>query len=46
MNATDAVLLFGGGRRLFAELSSRVGLEIVRVVDTPDATDVRYRIRR
>jgi hypothetical protein len=46
MNATGAVLLFGGGRRLFEELSSRVELEIVRVVDTPDATHTRYRIRR
>jgi dihydrofolate reductase len=39
-------VLFGRGRRLFEELSSRVELGIVRVVDTPDATHIRYRIRR
>ena len=39
-------VLFGGGRRLFEELPSRVELEIVRVIDTPEATHIRYRIRR
>jgi dihydrofolate reductase len=39
-------VLFGGGRRLFEELPSRVELEIVRVIDTPDATHIRYRVRR
>jgi dihydrofolate reductase len=39
-------VLFGGGRRLFDVLSSRTELEIVRVVDTPDATHIRYRVRR
>jgi dihydrofolate reductase len=39
-------VLFGGGRRLFDVLPSRVELEIVRVVDTPEATHLRYRIRR
>ncbi|TMR25633.1 riboflavin biosynthesis protein RibD [Nonomuraea turkmeniaca] len=39
-------VLFGGGRRLFDVLSSRVELEIVRVIDTPEATHIRYRIRR
>ena len=39
-------VLFGGGRRLFEVLSSRVELEIVRVVDTPEATHIRYRVRR
>src|SRR5258708_4297362 len=38
-------VLFGGGRRLFEALSSRVELEIVRVIDTPEATHIRYRIR-
>ena len=38
-------VLFGGGRRLFEVLSSRVELEIVRVVDTPEATHIRYRVR-
>lgn len=39
-------VLFGGGRRLFDILPSRIELEIVRVVDTPDATHIRYRVRR
>jgi dihydrofolate reductase len=38
-------VLFGGGRRLFELLSSRIELEIVRVIDTPEATHIRYRIR-
>ncbi len=39
-------VLFGGGLRQFDVLSSRLELEIVRVIDTPDATHIRYRIRR
>jgi hypothetical protein len=39
-------MLFGGGRRLFEVLPSRVELEIVRVIDTPQAIHVRYRVRR
>jgi dihydrofolate reductase len=39
-------VLFGGGRRLFDVLPSRVELDIVRVIDTPEATHLRYRIRR
>lgn len=39
-------VLFGAGRRLFEVLPSRVELEIVRVIDTPDATHIRYRVRR
>ena len=39
-------VLFGGGRRLFETLPSRVELEIVRVIDTPEATHIRYRVRR
>ena len=39
-------VLFGGGRRLFEVLPSRVELEIVRVLDTPEATHIRYRVRR
>jgi len=38
-------VLFGGGRRLFDTLPSRVELEIVRVIDTPAATHIRYRVR-
>jgi dihydrofolate reductase len=39
-------VLFGGGRRLFDVLPSRVELEVVRVIDTPEATHIRYRVRR
>jgi len=39
-------VLFGAGRRLFDLLPSRVELEIVRVIDTPEATHIRYRVRR
>jgi dihydrofolate reductase len=39
-------VLFGGGRRLFEMLPSRVELEIVRVIDTPEATHIRYRVLR
>ena len=39
-------VLFGGGRRLFDVLPSRVELEIVRVIDTREATHIRYRVVR
>jgi dihydrofolate reductase len=39
-------VLFGRGVRLFDVLPSRIELEIVRVVDTPEATHLRYRVRR
>jgi len=39
-------VLFGDGRRLFEVLPARVELEIVRVIDTPEATHIRYRVRR
>jgi dihydrofolate reductase len=39
-------VLFGGGLRLFDVLPSRVELEIIRVIDTPEATHIRYRVRR
>jgi dihydrofolate reductase len=39
-------VLFGGGRRLFEVLPSRVELEILAVIDTPEATHIRYRVRR
>jgi dihydrofolate reductase len=39
-------VLLGAGRRLFETLPSRVELEIVRVIDTPEATHIRYRVRR
>ena len=39
-------VLFGRGRRLFEVLPSGIELEVVRVIDTPDATHIRYRVRR
>ena len=39
-------VLFGGGRRLFELLPSRIELEIVLVIDTPEATHIRYRVHR
>jgi dihydrofolate reductase len=39
-------VLFGDGRRQFEVLPSRIELEIVRVIDTPEATHIRYRVRR
>jgi dihydrofolate reductase len=46
LQAHQIPVLFGGGRRLFQMLPSRVELEIVRVIDTPEATHIRYRVRR
>ncbi len=39
-------VLLGRGRRLFDELPSLIELDIVRVIDTPEATHIRYRARR
>ena len=39
-------VLLGRGRRLFDVLPSHVELDIVRVIDTPEATHIRYRVRR
>lgn len=39
-------VLFGAGRRLFELLPARIELEIVKVIDTPEATHLRYRVRR
>ena len=39
-------VLLGGGRRLFELLPSSIELEIVRVIDTPEATHIHYRVRR
>ena len=39
-------VLFGSGRRLFDVLPTRVELQIARVIDTPEATHIRYRIVR
>ena len=37
-------VLFGSGRRLFEVLPERIELEIVQVIDSPEATHIRYRI--
>jgi dihydrofolate reductase len=39
-------VLFGSGRRLFEVLPSRIELKIVRVIDTPEATHIRYHVLR
>ncbi|MEU6394532.1 dihydrofolate reductase family protein [Streptomyces sp. NPDC046939] len=39
-------VLLGEGRRLFDVLPSQIELEITRVIDTPVATHIRYRVRR
>jgi len=39
-------VLLGAGRRLFGVLPSLIELDIVRVIDTPEATHIRYRVRR
>lgn len=39
-------LLLGRGVRLFDQLRGPVPLEIVRVVDAPGVTHLRYRVRR
>ena len=39
-------VLLGSGRRLFDVLASRIELSIVRVIDTSEATHIRYRVLR
>ncbi|MDA0631932.1 dihydrofolate reductase family protein [Nonomuraea sp. MCN248] len=39
-------VLLGRGRRLFDTLPSEIELEVIRVIDTPEATHIRYRVRR
>ncbi|RDV46916.1 hypothetical protein DOE76_02485 [Leifsonia sp. ku-ls] len=39
-------VLLGGGHRLFDVLPAEVELEIVKVIDTPFATHLRYRVVR
>jgi dihydrofolate reductase len=39
-------ILLAKGRRLFDVLPSQVELEVARVIDTPEATHLRYRVRR
>ena len=38
-------VLLGDGRRLFDVLTAELELEIVRVIDTPEATHIRYDVR-
>lgn len=37
-------VLLGSGRRMFDVLPSQIELEIIRVIDTPGATHIRYRV--
>lgn len=39
-------VLFGEGLRLFDVLPNRIELDVVRVIDTPAATHIRYRVHR
>jgi dihydrofolate reductase len=39
-------VLFGKGLRQFDVLPPRIELEVIRVIDTPEATHIRYRVRR
>jgi hypothetical protein len=39
-------VLFGGSRRPFDVPPSQIELEIVQVIDTPEVTHIRYRVRR
>lgn len=39
-------VLFGTGRRMFDVLPRRIELAIVKVIDTPEATHIRYRVIR
>ncbi|WP_328521758.1 dihydrofolate reductase family protein [Kribbella sp. NBC_00359] len=38
-------VLFGHGMRLFDVLPNQIELEVARVIDTPAATHIRYRVR-
>lgn len=38
-------VLLGQGRRLFDVLPAEIELEIIQVIDTPEATHIRYRVR-
>jgi dihydrofolate reductase len=44
LQLSQVPVLFGSGLRLFDVLPERVELEIVRVIDTPRATHLRYRV--
>ena len=38
--------MFGGGQRLFADISRGVGVELVETVASPRVTHVRYVVRK
>ncbi|GAA1117309.1 dihydrofolate reductase family protein [Kribbella jejuensis] len=44
LQISQVPVLFGSGMRLFDVLPRRIELEIVRVIDTPQATHIRYRV--
>ena len=44
LQLSQVPVLFGSGLRLFDVLPHRVELEVVRVIDTPRATHIRYRV--
>lgn len=46
LQLSQVPVLFGGGMRLFDVLPRRIELEIVRVIDSPRATHIRYRVKR
>ena len=46
LQISQVPVLFGGGRRLFDVLPSRIELQIGKVIDTQLATHIRYRVRR
>ena len=46
MQIHQVPVLLGDGRRLLDILPARIELEIVQVIDTPQATHLRYRVRR
>jgi dihydrofolate reductase len=46
LQLSQVPVLLGRGRRLFDELPGEVELEMVRVIDTPEATHLRYRVKR
>jgi dihydrofolate reductase len=45
LQISQVPVLLGAGRRLFDVLPAEIELDIVRVIDTPEATHLRYRIR-
>jgi dihydrofolate reductase len=46
LQLSQVPVLFGSGLRLFDVLPRRIELEIARVIDTPQATHIRYRVKR